>query len=188
MRLEVQLFFHVTDTSLIVSNTITAKFLNAFIILQCYLPFLVSFHWRSKEFKRICSSESSLKDTRQSIEHAGNNELKSAAACFSLTSVNWSDNNSKGLPFFGSLVLLLQFPTFLSSPFPIKKCRTSNSHSASVGYGMTYFAAWCLNYRTVVNCYERSLWRMTGSDNLCDSKFHLSTPDQYLLRLNKPNI
>ncbi|XP_030458147.1 LOB domain-containing protein 27 [Syzygium oleosum] len=40
--------------------------------------------------KEACdsSSESSLKDTRQSIEHAGKNELKSAAACFSLTSVN----------------------------------------------------------------------------------------------------
>lgn len=36
----------------------------------------------------ICSSESSLKDTTQSIEHVAENELKSAAACFSLTSVN----------------------------------------------------------------------------------------------------
>ncbi|KAA8542370.1 hypothetical protein F0562_023495 [Nyssa sinensis] len=34
------------------------------------------------------SSESSLKDTTQSIEHVAENELKSAAACFSLTSVN----------------------------------------------------------------------------------------------------
>ncbi|KAI4326661.1 hypothetical protein MLD38_031950 [Melastoma candidum] len=34
------------------------------------------------------SSESSLKDTTQSIERVGENELKSAAACFSLTSVN----------------------------------------------------------------------------------------------------
>ncbi|KAK9278208.1 hypothetical protein L1049_027769 [Liquidambar formosana] len=34
------------------------------------------------------SSESSLKDTTQSLEHVAENELKSAAACFSLTSVN----------------------------------------------------------------------------------------------------
>ncbi|OMO76759.1 hypothetical protein CCACVL1_15447 [Corchorus capsularis] len=34
------------------------------------------------------SSEESLKDTTQSVEHAAENELKSAAACFSLTSVN----------------------------------------------------------------------------------------------------
>ncbi|KAL3528295.1 hypothetical protein ACH5RR_007617 [Cinchona calisaya] len=34
------------------------------------------------------SSESSLKDTTQSVEHVAENELKSAAACFSLTSVN----------------------------------------------------------------------------------------------------
>ncbi|XP_059643368.1 LOB domain-containing protein 27-like [Cornus florida] len=34
------------------------------------------------------SSESSLKDTTQSIEHVAQNELKSAAACFSLTSVD----------------------------------------------------------------------------------------------------
>ncbi|XP_010272196.1 PREDICTED: LOB domain-containing protein 27-like isoform X2 [Nelumbo nucifera] len=34
------------------------------------------------------SSDSSLKDTTQSIEHVSENELKSAAACFSLTSVN----------------------------------------------------------------------------------------------------
>ncbi|KAL2482033.1 LOB domain-containing protein 27 [Forsythia ovata] len=34
------------------------------------------------------SSESSLKDTRQSVEQLAENELKSAAACFSLTSVN----------------------------------------------------------------------------------------------------
>ncbi|KAK0587025.1 hypothetical protein LWI29_016291 [Acer saccharum] len=34
------------------------------------------------------SSEESLKDTTQSIEHVAENELKSAAACFSLTSVN----------------------------------------------------------------------------------------------------
>ncbi|GMY15705.1 LOB domain-containing protein 27 [Fagus crenata] len=34
------------------------------------------------------SSEESLKDTIQSIEHVAENELKSAAACFSLTSVN----------------------------------------------------------------------------------------------------
>ncbi|XP_040988570.1 LOB domain-containing protein 27 [Juglans microcarpa x Juglans regia] len=34
------------------------------------------------------SSEESLKDTNQSIEHVAENELKSAAACFSLTSVN----------------------------------------------------------------------------------------------------
>ncbi|KAA8540910.1 hypothetical protein F0562_024952 [Nyssa sinensis] len=34
------------------------------------------------------SLESSLKDTTQSIEHVAENELKSAAACFSLTSVN----------------------------------------------------------------------------------------------------
>ncbi|KAL2465297.1 LOB domain-containing protein 27 [Abeliophyllum distichum] len=33
-------------------------------------------------------SESSLKDTRQSVEQLAENELKSAAACFSLTSVN----------------------------------------------------------------------------------------------------
>ncbi|TXG50403.1 hypothetical protein EZV62_022927 [Acer yangbiense] len=36
----------------------------------------------------ICSSEESLKDTTQSMEHVAENELKSAAACFSLTSVN----------------------------------------------------------------------------------------------------
>jgi hypothetical protein len=35
-----------------------------------------------------CSSEDSLKDTTQSMEHVAENELKSAAACFSLTSVN----------------------------------------------------------------------------------------------------
>ncbi|GAY51879.1 LOB domain-containing protein 27 [Citrus sinensis] len=34
------------------------------------------------------SSEESLKDTTQSIEHVGENELKTAAACFTLTSVN----------------------------------------------------------------------------------------------------
>ncbi|XP_009588931.1 LOB domain-containing protein 27-like [Nicotiana tomentosiformis] len=34
------------------------------------------------------SSESSLKDTRHSVEHVAENELKSAAACFTLTSVN----------------------------------------------------------------------------------------------------
>ncbi|CAN1266004.1 LOB domain-containing protein 27 [Linum perenne] len=34
------------------------------------------------------SSEESLKDTTQSLEHVAENELKSAAACFSLTSVN----------------------------------------------------------------------------------------------------
>ncbi|KAJ0106228.1 hypothetical protein Patl1_17881 [Pistacia atlantica] len=34
------------------------------------------------------SSEESLKDTTQSIKHVTENELKSAAACFSLTSVN----------------------------------------------------------------------------------------------------
>nr|GMC60438.1 LOB domain-containing protein 27-like [Ipomoea batatas] len=34
------------------------------------------------------SSESSLKDIAQSVEHVSENELKSAAACFSLTSVN----------------------------------------------------------------------------------------------------
>ncbi|XP_044486681.1 LOB domain-containing protein 27-like [Mangifera indica] len=34
------------------------------------------------------SSEESLKDTTQSTEHVAENELKSAAACFSLTSVN----------------------------------------------------------------------------------------------------
>ncbi|KAL2474232.1 LOB domain-containing protein 27 [Abeliophyllum distichum] len=34
------------------------------------------------------SSESSLKDTRQSVEQLAENELKSVAACFSLTSVN----------------------------------------------------------------------------------------------------
>ncbi|KAL7161536.1 hypothetical protein ACSBR2_042075 [Camellia fascicularis] len=34
------------------------------------------------------SSDSSLKDTTQSIEHVTDNELKSAAACFSLTNVN----------------------------------------------------------------------------------------------------
>ncbi|MCD7459628.1 hypothetical protein HAX54_041473 [Datura stramonium] len=34
------------------------------------------------------SSESSLKDTRQSVEHVAENELKSAAACFTLTSIN----------------------------------------------------------------------------------------------------
>ncbi|KAK9995940.1 hypothetical protein SO802_020626 [Lithocarpus litseifolius] len=34
------------------------------------------------------SSEESLKDTTQSVEHVAENELKSAAACFSLTSVN----------------------------------------------------------------------------------------------------
>ncbi|KAK2663931.1 hypothetical protein Ddye_002505 [Dipteronia dyeriana] len=34
------------------------------------------------------SSEESLKDTTQSIEHVAENELKTAAACFSLTSVN----------------------------------------------------------------------------------------------------
>ncbi|KAF2311362.1 hypothetical protein GH714_022075 [Hevea brasiliensis] len=34
------------------------------------------------------SSEESFKDTTQSIEHVAENELKSAAACFSLTSVN----------------------------------------------------------------------------------------------------
>ncbi|XVF12012.1 hypothetical protein REPUB_Repub08aG0077900 [Reevesia pubescens] len=34
------------------------------------------------------SSEESLKDTTQSMEHVAENELKSAAACFSLTSVN----------------------------------------------------------------------------------------------------
>ncbi|XP_057459713.1 LOB domain-containing protein 27-like [Actinidia eriantha] len=34
------------------------------------------------------SSDSSLKDTTQSVEHIADNELKSAAACFSLTSVN----------------------------------------------------------------------------------------------------
>ncbi|KAG9450379.1 hypothetical protein H6P81_010344 [Aristolochia fimbriata] len=34
------------------------------------------------------SSESSLKDSIQSAEHVGENELKSAAACFTLTSVN----------------------------------------------------------------------------------------------------
>ncbi|CAI9112381.1 OLC1v1012829C1 [Oldenlandia corymbosa var. corymbosa] len=34
------------------------------------------------------SSESSLKDTTQSVEHVAENDLKSAAACFSLTSVN----------------------------------------------------------------------------------------------------
>jgi hypothetical protein len=35
-----------------------------------------------------CSSEESLKDTAPSMEHAAENELKSAAACFSLTSIN----------------------------------------------------------------------------------------------------
>ena len=35
-----------------------------------------------------CSSEESLKDTRTCTEHVSENELKSAAACFSLTSVN----------------------------------------------------------------------------------------------------
>ncbi|KDP31190.1 hypothetical protein JCGZ_11566 [Jatropha curcas] len=34
------------------------------------------------------SSEESLKDTTESIEHVADNELKNAAACFSLTSVN----------------------------------------------------------------------------------------------------
>ncbi|XP_068641145.1 LOB domain-containing protein 27-like [Aristolochia californica] len=34
------------------------------------------------------SSDSSFKDTIQSAEHVGENELKSAAACFTLTSVN----------------------------------------------------------------------------------------------------
>ncbi|GFZ17513.1 LOB domain-containing protein 22 [Actinidia rufa] len=34
------------------------------------------------------SSDSSLKDTTQSVKHVADNELKSAAACFSLTSVN----------------------------------------------------------------------------------------------------
>ncbi|CAN4088161.1 unnamed protein product [Withania somnifera] len=34
------------------------------------------------------SSESSPKDTRQSVEHVAENELKSAAACFTLTSIN----------------------------------------------------------------------------------------------------
>ncbi|KAH8487069.1 hypothetical protein Peur_069568 [Populus x canadensis] len=34
------------------------------------------------------SSEESLKDTAPSMEHAAENELKSAAACFSLTSIN----------------------------------------------------------------------------------------------------
>ncbi|XP_006367708.1 LOB domain-containing protein 27-like [Solanum tuberosum] len=34
------------------------------------------------------SSESSLKDTRQSMEHVAENELKNAAACFTLTSIN----------------------------------------------------------------------------------------------------
>ncbi|CAA2980410.1 LOB domain-containing 27-like [Olea europaea subsp. europaea] len=34
------------------------------------------------------SSESSMKDTRHSIELMAENELKSAAACFSLTNVN----------------------------------------------------------------------------------------------------
>ncbi|XP_044477478.1 LOB domain-containing protein 27-like [Mangifera indica] len=34
------------------------------------------------------SSEESLKDTTQSIEHVAENELKSAAACFSLISIN----------------------------------------------------------------------------------------------------
>ncbi|XP_055825654.1 LOB domain-containing protein 27-like [Solanum dulcamara] len=34
------------------------------------------------------SSESSLKDTRQSVEHVAENELKSAAAYFTLTSIN----------------------------------------------------------------------------------------------------
>ncbi|XP_058228334.1 LOB domain-containing protein 27-like [Rhododendron vialii] len=34
------------------------------------------------------SSDSSLKDTTQSVDHVADNELKSAAACFRLTSVN----------------------------------------------------------------------------------------------------
>ncbi|XP_059306714.1 LOB domain-containing protein 27-like [Lycium ferocissimum] len=34
------------------------------------------------------SSESSLKDSRQSVEHVAENELKNAAACFTLTSIN----------------------------------------------------------------------------------------------------
>lgn len=42
-------------------------------------------YWRCQ---LICSSESSLKDITQSVEHVADNELKSAAACFSLTSVN----------------------------------------------------------------------------------------------------
>ncbi|PSS07863.1 LOB domain-containing protein [Actinidia chinensis var. chinensis] len=40
----------------------------------------------SKEYPS--GSDSSLKDTTQSVEHIADNELKSAAACFSLTSVN----------------------------------------------------------------------------------------------------
>nr|GMC72149.1 LOB domain-containing protein 27-like [Ipomoea batatas] len=42
----------------------------------------------SKEAYESSSSESSLKDIAQSVEHVSENELKSAAACFSLTSVN----------------------------------------------------------------------------------------------------
>lgn len=41
------------------------------------------------------SSDSSLKDTTQSIDHVAANELKSAAACFSLTSVNWSNGQEQ---------------------------------------------------------------------------------------------
>ncbi|KAL5980684.1 hypothetical protein ACLOJK_028593, partial [Asimina triloba] len=40
----------------------------------------------SKEAYESSSSEESLKDTTQSIEHVAENELKSAAACFTLTS------------------------------------------------------------------------------------------------------
>ncbi|XVF54237.1 hypothetical protein PTKIN_Ptkin05aG0164400 [Pterospermum kingtungense] len=42
----------------------------------------------SKDAYESSSSEESLKDTTQSMEHVAVNELKSAAACFSLTSVN----------------------------------------------------------------------------------------------------
>ncbi|KAI4336053.1 hypothetical protein L6164_014629 [Bauhinia variegata] len=42
----------------------------------------------SKEAHESSTSEESMKDTRKCIEHVGENELKSAAACFSLTSVS----------------------------------------------------------------------------------------------------
>ncbi|XP_058075594.1 LOB domain-containing protein 27-like [Magnolia sinica] len=42
----------------------------------------------SKEAYECSSSEESLKDTTQSMEHVVENELKSAAACLSLTSIN----------------------------------------------------------------------------------------------------
>ncbi|CAN0903478.1 LOB domain-containing protein 27 [Linum grandiflorum] len=61
-------------------------------VVQDYEPFFDTIDDRqsyidSKEAYDT-SSEESLKDTTQSLEHVAENELKSAAACFSLTSVN----------------------------------------------------------------------------------------------------